>query len=307
VSDSSEFLSDVLAGLSRPQKAIPGKYLWDEAGSVLFDGVCQSPEYYVTRRENRLLQRVAAEVAERVGYGASLVEFGSGASRKARIVLDALSEPSRYVAVDISRAYLEAAVARLAADYPGLEVEAVCADYTKPLSIPPAPDGGPTLGFFPGSSIGNFEEANLVALLQRVRAALGRGWFLVGMDPNQDAASLRRAYGEGTPLMARFHGNLLLRMARELGVQIDPADFRHEARVIGPPVKVEAHLVAQKPTVLHVGGHSIALEQGESIHTDSSYKHPPETFRRFAEQAGWEPVQYWLDEENRFSLHLLRA
>jgi L-histidine Nalpha-methyltransferase len=297
----------VLAGLDRPCKSIPGKYLWDEAGSVLFDEICGSPGYYVARRENLLLRRVVPELAGLVGAEASLVEFGSGASHKARLVLDALPAPRHYVAVDISRAYLQAAAARMAADYPSLEVAAVCADYTKPFSIPLPGDGTPVLGFFPGTTVGNFDERDLVAFLRRVRTALGPSWFLVGADPNQDPESLLDAYGQGTPLMARFHENLLVRMGRELGAGFEPGVFRHEARLTGPPVKVEAHLVAQKRTMLRIDGHDFTVESGESIRTDISCKHSPEAFRSLATEAGWEPVRCWLGEENRFSLHLLRA
>jgi L-histidine Nalpha-methyltransferase len=305
VSGSSEFLHDVLAGLDRPRRSIPGKYLWDEAGSALFDEICGDDRYYVTGRENVLLRRIAPELTSLVGAGASLVEFGSGSSHKVRILLDALPMPWRYVAVDISRAYLEAATARMVADYPALEVVALCGDYTQSIPIPPPRDGAPVLGFFPGTTVGNFDEPDLVAFLQRVRMALGPSWFLVGADPNQDADSLLRAYG--MPAMGRFHENLLVRMGRELGACIEPADFRHQARLTGPPIRVEAHLVAQKRTVLQIDGRSFAMEPGETICTDISCKHSPEMFQAIARRAGWEPVRCWMDKNKLFSLHLLRA
>jgi dimethylhistidine N-methyltransferase len=302
-----EFLDDVLDGLSRAPKSLPGKYLWDETGSILFDRICESRDYYLTRRETALLGTAAPEVGRAVGPGASLVEFGSGASVKSRVVLDALPEPRRYVPIDIAEEHLAAAARRIARDYPGLEVVPVHADYTKPLSLPAAGEGRPVLGFFPGSTIGNFAPEAAVAFLRRARAALGPSWFLVGADPNWDEASLSRAYADGEGLMAALHGNLLARIARELGGELDSAAFRHEARVRHDPPRVEAHLVARWTAACRVGGRTFRFAPGESIHTDTSYKYAPETFRGLAAEAGWVPVRCWLDEDGLFALHLLRG
>lgn len=302
----AEFLRDVLEGLSRPQKALPGKYLWDEAGSRIFDRICESRDYYPTRRETALLRAAAPEVVKILGPGASLVEFGSGSSIKTRVLLDALPEPARYVALDIAGEHLAAATVRVARDYPGLEVVPVRADYTKPLSLSVAGDGGPVLGFFPGSTIGNFGPAAAAAFLAQVGAALGPSLFLVGADPNRDPATLARAYADGEGLMAALHGNLLVRVRRELGGEVDPADFRHEARVLDDPPRVEAHLVARRPTACRVGGRTFRFAAGESIHTDSSHKYEPEAFRAIAARAGWAPVRGWLDADGLFALHLLR-
>ncbi len=310
VTASSEFLDDVLAGLSLSQKAIPGKYLWDEAGSLLFDRICETADYYPTGRETAILRREAAEIARLVGPRASLVEFGSGASHKVRILLDALAEPRRYVAIDISGELLASAASRIAGDYPGVEVVPVCADYSRPLSLPlqeggPRQDAGPVLGFFPGIAIGNFATADVVAFLARARTTLGKSWFLIGADPNRDQASLSRAYG-GT-LMAAFHSNLLSRLVREAGGELDPGDFRHEIRVLADPRRVEAHLVAKRQTTWRIGGRAIHFEPGESIRTDTSYKHAPEFFQGLASRAGWQPVRCWLDADGLSSLHLLRG
>ena len=309
-SGSSEFRDDVLAGLSRPQKSIPGKYLWDETGSLLFDRICDVGDYYPTGRETVILRRVAETVAGLVGPGASLVEFGSGASHKVRILLDALPHPQRYVAIDISGELLADAAARIALDYPAIEVVPVRADYSRPLSLPTprahaAQEGGATLGFFPGTAIGNFTPEGVVAFLSRARATLGPSWFLVGADPNREAASLARAYGNA--LMASFHGNILDRIVRELGSDLTRDNFRHEARILADPPRVEAHLVAQRPAEYSIDGHGVSFAQGESIHTDVSHKHEPDVFQALATQAGWQPVQCWLDEEGRYSLHLLRG
>ena len=302
----AEFLADVLEGLLRPQKSLPGKYLWDEAGSLIFDRICESRDYYLTRRETSLLRATAPEVARMVGPHASLVELGSGASIKTRILLDALPEPTRYVALDIAQEHLTAATARIAQDYPDLAVLPVCADYTKPLSLPACRDGGPVLGFFPGSTIGNFGPAAAVEFLARIGLALGPSLFLVGADPNRDVATLSRAYADGEGLMAALHGNLLVRVRRELGGELDPTDFRHEARVLDDPPRVEAHLVARRPTTWLVGGRTIRFAAGESIYTDSAHKYEPEAFRAVATRAGWESVRCWLDQDGLFALHLLR-
>ena len=302
-----EVLRDVLNGLSRAQKALPGKYLWDETGSSLFDRICHTQDYYLTRCEGALLRSAVDEIGSLVGSGATIVEFGSGASHKIRILLDTLTAPTRYVPLDISREYLEAATLRIAEDYPGIEVSPVCADYTKPITLPIQRGLGPILGFFPGSTIGNFDPAGTVAFLTRARETLGPSWFLVGADPNRDEQSLLRAYSQADGLMAELHKNLLVHLNRLLGTAFDPGDFRHEARVQHDPFRVEAHLVAPKPLMYQVGEVPIPFEVGESIHTDTSYKYDPATFQNLASRAGWQPVRLWCDEQNRFCLYLLQS
>jgi dimethylhistidine N-methyltransferase len=303
----SPFLDDVLAGLSRPQKALPGKYLWDEIGSDLFDRICGTDDYYLTRREMALLQESAPEVARTVGAGACLVEYGSGASRKVRILLDAMDRPSRYVAIDISAEYLDAATKRIATDYPDVSVQPVVADYTQPIAIPGACGGGPVLAFFPGSTIGNFAQDGVVAFLERARATIGAGWLLIGHDPNQDEATLMRAYGDADGLMPALHLNLLRRLRDELGADVDIGAFRHEARVRRDPPRVEAYLTAVRATTLTLGGQAVAIKAGESIHTDMSYKMDVDVFRGLTERAGWTTVRTWLDPDGFYGLHLLRT
>ena len=302
---ADEALRDVLGGLSRPEKALPGKYLWDETGSALFERICGTRDYYLTGAELALLRATAGEVGRLVGSGATIVEFGSGASHKVRTLLDALAAPERYVAIDISREYLASAARQIAQDYPALAVLPVCADYTRRIALPLPPEAGPILGFFPGSTIGNFDPAGAVAFLERARATLGPSWFLVGTDPNPDRDSLTSAYAGADGLMAALHKNLLVHLNRLLGTTFDPDDFRHEVRVRPDPLRVEAHLVALRPLACQVGGTLITLSAGESIHTDSSYKYDPEAFRGLARAAGWRPVTCWRDERNRFCLHLL--
>ena len=303
-----EFLKDLLAGLAQEQKQVPGKYLWDETGSIVFDQICAGEDYYPTHREVALLRRHAADIAEIVGPRATLVEYGSGASHKIRTLLDALIDPRVYVAIDISREFLEAACARIARDYPQVKVVPVYADYTKPILLEIAGSAGsPLLGFFPGATIGNFDQAGAVSFLARARATLGKSWFLVGMDPNRDRERLARAYADRDGLMARLHENLVHRIAREVDTNLDPGNFRHEIHVFDSPARVEAHLAALRPADYDIGGTIVSFRAGETIHTDTSYKYSPELFQEMATRAGWTPVRCWMDEQDMFSLHLLQS
>ena len=303
--ERAALLRAVLAGLALPQKRLPGKLLWDETGSDLFDRICGSADYYPTRTEMALLPGVAADVAALTPPGATVVEFGSGASRKIRTLLDALDRPARFVALDISGEYLEAAIRRLAPDYPGVAMIPVCADYSQPVRLPVDLAGAPVLGFFPGTSIGNFVPAEAEAFLARARATLGPSRFLVGVDPTRDPARLARAYGEADGLMPALHRNLLVRLNRECEADFDLDNFRHEARVLDDPFRVEAHLVARASATYRMGSTAIRFATGESIHTDNSHKYAPDAFRALAERAGWGAERVWLDPEGGFSLHLL--
>ena len=305
--ERQEFLRDALAGLTGEPKRIPGKFLWDETGSILFDRICDDPDYYPTASERALMPEALRGVAEAVGPGATIVEFGSGASRKIRALLDSLDRPARYVAVDISRDYLHASVARLSPDYPDIAMTAFCADYSRPFHLPPVPGDGPVLGFFPGTTIGNFAPEEAEAFLGRIRVALGPSWLLIGADPNRDEGRLARAYGGCAGLMPAFHLNLLTRMNRELGAGFDREAFRHEVRVVHEPFRVEAHLVARQAATVGLGDREIAFDTGESIRTDVSHKYTVEAFRSLAARAGWDPAHLWLDPDGLFSLHLLRS
>jgi dimethylhistidine N-methyltransferase len=301
------FLREAIAGLTARPKMLPGKFLWDEPGSVLFDRICDHPEYYPTRAETTLLPGVARDVAALVGPGATVVEYGSGASRKIRTLLDALDAPARYVAVDISRDYLEASVRRLAADYPQVEMVPVCADYSQPLTLPLDLTGANVLGFFPGTSVGNFPPDEVARFLGRARATLGPSRLLVGVDPNLDEARLIEAYGGCGGLMAALHRNVLARMNRELGTDFDLDNFQHAVGIRHDPFRVEARLVAGRAALYHLDSHVLAFEAGEGLRTDHSYKYAPDRLRALAERSGWEPEQVWLDPDGLFSLHLLRA
>ncbi|MFC6790828.1 L-histidine N(alpha)-methyltransferase [Methylobacterium komagatae] len=300
------FLADVLAGFSQTPKHLPGKYLWDEAGSILFDRICGSPDYYPTQCEMALLSRVAPAIANRIGPRATIVEFGSGASRKIRVLLDTLHDPARYIAIDISGEYLEASLRTLAGDYPDIAMVAVRADYSRRVDLPVGRGEGLVLGFFPGTSIGNFAPEEATAFLARARDTLGPSYFLVGADTTQDEDRLVSVYGGCGGLMEALHLNILSRINRELGADIQLDAFRHEARVLHEPFRVEAHLVAKQATTFHLGGREFAFTAGESVRTDTSHKYPAEAFRALAGKAGWTAEESFVDSAG-FALHLLRC
>lgn len=299
------FRADVENGLAGSPKAIPGKYIWDDRGSQIFEEITRSGSYYPMEAEMALLSGIVGDVAETVGAGGCIVEFGSGASRKVRTLLAALEEPTRYIALDISADFASRALQAIERDYPGLEAVHVTADYSREL--PPLPIGGSgrILGYLPGTSIGNMTPEEAIALLRRIRAGLGDSWLLIGQDPNQDSARLLAAYG--SPEMAELHENLLRRMQRELGAELDPGQFSHEARVSGAPARVEAHLVARNSTDIKVGGKTVALAKGETINTDVSLKYPPSAFHDLARTAGWTVANHWVHSDGLFALHLLKA
>lgn len=304
---SDTFIYDALAGLTGAPKTLPGKYLWDDAGSDLFDRICHSADYYPTAEEAALLPRAATEVAGHVDPGVTVIEFGSGASRKIRTLLDALTAPASYVAIDISGAYLEAAIRRLAPDYPGIAMVPVCADYSKPVALPVGAGPGGILGFYPGTSIGNFDPHEAGLFLERARTTLGPSLFLVGADGTTDPERLQRAYGAADGLMAAFHRNILTRLNRECGADFDLDNFQHEIRLLPDPFRVEAHLVATRPGTYRLGGQTIEFAASESIRTDTSHKYTAEAFQALARAAGWRPLALWQAEGGSFNLHLFQA
>ena len=303
------FRDAVLSGLARRQKAIPCRFLYDARGAALFEAICETPEYYPTRTEIGILERNAEDVARLVGPGRQLVEFGSGAIRKVRILLRALASPSAYVAIDISREQLRHAADLLAVDFPDLDILAVCADYINGLEsweLPAAP--GPRLGFFPGSTIGNFTPADAVDFLVGSRAILGPGGaMLVGVDLQKDRATLNAAYNDAGGVTASFTLNLLRRMNRELDADFDVARFRHDASYNEALGRVEIYVRSLADQIVTVAGHAVRLSAGERIHTEYSYKYTTEGFHRLAARAGFRSVRTWTDRERLFSVHLLAA
>jgi dimethylhistidine N-methyltransferase len=302
------FCDDVLAGLQAEQKRIPPKYFYDETGSRLFQRITALPEYYLTRTETGILERHAADIAKLIPPDAAMVEFGAGSSAKTRILLRAAPHVTTYVPVDISGAYLAAETAQLQADMPNLRVLPVAADFTAPFPLPEALGAGPRVGFFPGSTIGNFEPHEANALLRNAATLLGQGaLFIVGVDLVKDVDVLTAAYNDEAGVTASFNMNLLTRINRELGGAFDLAAFRHRAWYNAGQSRIEMHLVSLAKQKVRVCNKSFEFWRGETIHTENSYKYTADSFRSRALGAGWTHAAMFVDEKNYFSVHALRA
>jgi dimethylhistidine N-methyltransferase len=301
------FARDVIAGLSARPKRLPPKYFYDETGSRLFEQITALPEYYPTRTELAILGDNAAAIAQHIPPGAALIEFGSGSSRKARILLSA-ADIAAYVPVDISTAMLAQEEQALRRDYPALKVVPVEADFTQPFRLPPAIATMPRAGFFPGSTIGNFELHEASAFLRHVRQMLGKGaTLIIGVDLEKEKSILNAAYDDPAGVTARFNLNLLTRINRELDGTFDVSTFSHEAFYNSERHRIEMHLASKKRQKVRVAGRVIDFRAGETIHTENSYKYTLESFGALARGAGWSPAQVWIDADGYFSVQALVA
>ena len=298
-------LEEVMQGLgSRPRRIAP-KFFYDERGSRLFDAICELPEYYLTRTEMGILESCADEVARLAGPEVTLVELGSGASRKIRLLLEAM-RPRRYLGIDISRDFLRQSVERLARDYPWLEVHAACADFMQDFDLPEDAGEGRKLAFFPGSTIGNFEPSDALCFLQRVRRLIQPdGALLIGVDLKKDPELLNTAYNDSAGITAQFNLNLLERLRAELGAEVNPQGFRHRAFYNTVRGRIEMHLVSRRAQDIRLQGQRFHFAPEESIHTENSYKYSLEEFHALARRAGLRPRQAWLDAGHLFSVHYL--
>lgn len=301
-----DFRTAVIEGLSRPQKSLPCKFLYDDRGSQIFDLICGLEEYYPTRTEIGILEERLGEIAGLIGPKAHLIELGSGASVKIRSLLNALPDLAQYTAVDISRDFLLQSSETLALDYPGLRVAAVCADYTGSFTVPDPP-GGPAarrVAFFPGSTIGNFQHADAVGFLRRIAALLGPGGgLLIGADLKKDHDRLYAAYNDSQRVTADFNLNLLHRINRELGADFDVDGFRHEAVYLAGPGRIEMRLISRRAQTVRIGTTAFSFRPGEFIHTENSHKFTVAEFRDLCGLAGFSPVASWTDANALFSVH----
>ncbi len=307
--EEESFRDAVLEGLARPQKAIPCKFLYDAKGSALFAKICKLPEYYPTRTEIGILEKNALEIARRFGRGCRLIDLGGGESRKARILLQALENPAAYVPVDISRDHLFEAAKCVAADFPFLPVIAVCADYTGPFALPPLPGGeGKRVGFFPGSTIGNFEPHRAEVFLAQCARLLGRGGeMLIGVDLKKRKDVLDCAYNDCQGVTALFTLNLFARINRELSGDLDLARYRHLAFYNEALGRIEIYIESLCDQDARVAGRRIRFARGERIHTEYSYKYTLGEFAALARRAGFAALAAWTDASLLFSVHHLRA
>jgi len=301
------FRADVLEGLRQPQKAIPARWLYDDAGSQLFEDITQVPEYYPTRAETEILETRGADFAEAIGPGRAVVEFGSGSSVKTPLLLKAI-EPGAYVPLDIAGDFLRAAAADLSAKFPGLPVYPVEADFTKRVELPAEVADMPKLGFFPGSTIGNMVPRTSVDLLRSMRETLGTdAMLLIGMDLIKDRSILEAAYDDANGVTAEFNLNLLRRINRELDATIPVEKFHHEARWNDTFARIEMHAVAEEDMSFTVAGHPFKMQAGETIHTENSHKYDARSSNTLLLAGHWTPVARWTDAQERFSVILAKA
>lgn len=302
------FRDCVLDGLSRRDKSIPCRFLYDARGSMLFEAICELAEYYPTRTETAILASHAPEIAAAIGPHCQLVEFGSGASRKVRLLLRALVEPQAYVAIDISREALQQAANALANSFPDLAVVAVCADYMRPVELPELPEAGEgrRLGFFPGSTIGNLDPAAAIGFLVGCRRVIGSdGAMLVGVDLKKDPKLLHAAYNDAQGITAEFNLNLLARVNRELGGDFNLGQFAHDAAYNARAGKIEIFIRSCADQIVTVAGRRFRFANGERIHTEDSWKYTVPEFQHLAARAGYHAAQCWTDPAELFSVHLL--
>ncbi|MCR2833368.1 L-histidine N(alpha)-methyltransferase [Parerythrobacter lacustris] len=301
------FRADVLEGLAQAQKAVPARWLYDDAGSQLFEDITQLKEYYPTRAETEILTDRGSEFADAIGPGRAVVEFGSGSSVKTPLLLRCI-EPAAYVPLDIAGDFLRAAAADLSAKFPGLPVHPVEADFVRRVELPGEVADMPKLGFFPGSTIGNMVPRTAVDLLRTMRETLGEGSkLLIGMDLIKSRKVLKAAYDDAKGVTAEFNRNLARRINRELGGTIPVDALRHEARWSDDLARIEMHLVADDDMEFEVAGRRFALASGESIHTENSHKFSRRSGNTLLLAGGWTPVRRWLDRKERFSLILAEA
>ena len=302
----SSFARDVIAGLTARPKRLSPKYFYDQAGAQLFEDITALPEYYLTRCELEILRERAGEMARFFPAGSALIEFGSGSSKKVRILLEAAPTIAAYIPVDISSEMLVQEAEELRRDYPRLAVLPVEADFTQPFSLPAEAAGTAHTGFFPGSTIGNFEPHEACAFLRHAGRMLGRGaTLIIGVDLVKDVSVLNAAYDDAAGVTAKFNLNLLARINRELGANFDLASFSHEAFYNAERHRIEMHLASKKRQKVRVAGRAIEFRAGETIHTENSYKYTLDSFRALARGSGWNPVAVWTDAGANFSIHAL--
>ncbi|MCV2367646.1 L-histidine N(alpha)-methyltransferase [Roseateles oligotrophus] len=303
------FAADLHRALAQPTRSISPKYFYDELGSALFEQICELPEYYPTRTEFALLRQHGAEMAELIGADAQLIEYGAGALGKVRLLLAHVERPQSFVPIDISGPHLLQACAALQAEHPALKILPVVGDFTHAVALPAAPEpgAGQRVGFFPGSSVGNFTPPQALKFLAMTAEQLRGGGLLIGVDLIKDPALLHAAYNDSQGVTARFNLNLLERARREFGAQFAADGFSHSAFYNAPLRRIEMHLLSMRRQIFSLQGIDYEFDAGETLHTENSYKYSVAGFQALAERAGYRPGPVWTDAQNWFSLHWLQA
>lgn len=308
--EDKEFLDDVIAGLQRQPKQLAPKYFYDEQGSRYFDQICQLDEYYPYRTELKLLPKVAKDLndyfRQQTGDGIHVIEFGAGSLHKIKPLLEHLEQIEEFTAIDISGAHLQSACEELKSYFPALTIHGVEGDFTKPFPL--KPDGRVHLGFFPGSTIGNLAPAEAIEFLANAQQTLGPdSYMLLGVDTKKDERLLHQAYNDSAGVTAKFNKNVLVRINRELGGNFDLDGFRHEAWYNDEKGRVEMHLRSVRDQRVTLDEQVFDFAEGETIHTENSYKYHPQEFEDLAAKAGWHAEKWWLADDQMFSVTLLRS
>lgn len=306
-SHEADFAADVRAGLAQQPKRIASKYFYDARGSALFEEICVQPEYYLTGTELAVLRAHAGDIATAIGPRPLLVEYGSGSGLKTRVLLRALLDPVGYVPVEISRSALDVSAAALAAEFPGLQILPVCADFTAPVRLPaPSRTQRRSVVFFPGSTLGNFDHGEALRLLRQMHAEMGPGGAaVIGIDLQKDAAIIEAAYNDAAGVTARFTLNLLARMNRELGADFDLGRFRHRAVYNALAGRIETHIVSRIDQRVRVAGRQVHFAANEAMLVEYSCKYSQAGFERLAAKAGLRVMRTWADPRQWFAIQLL--
>lgn len=309
IADSEGFRLDVYAGLRQQQRSISPKYLYDAKGAALFEQICVTDEYYTTRTETAILDQYGAEMMSLIGQPCALVEFGCGSAEKIPLLMRHLDASAVCVLIDLCKPQLDQTEARLVAQHQNIKISAVCADYTQlhALPLPESCNLRPVI-FFPGSTIGNYSPDEAQHLLRKAAKLAGpKGAMLIGVDSKKDPAVLNAAYNDKAGMTKAFNLNLLTRMERELGAEIEPDGFTHYAYYNPVLGRVEMHLVSRFDQAIRISGEEFWIGAAESIHTESSYKYRPYEFQDLVRNAGWQSEMFWVDANELFSIHLLRV
>ncbi|MER2034129.1 L-histidine N(alpha)-methyltransferase [Exiguobacterium indicum] len=296
---------EVIEGLMREQKVLPAKYFYDHIGSQLFEQITQQPEYYPTRTELAILEQHRAEIARSIGDVHTLIEYGSGSSRKIQMLLETFTHLDTYMPIDISKDFLMESARQLSERYPALHIKAVCGDYSQSISLP-VEESQKRVIFFPGSTIGNFEPEEAMRFLRHSSRILETGdGFLIGVDLKKSVDVLERAYNDVAGVTAAFNLNMLTHLNQMLEGTFDVTRFEHYAFYNEEKGRIEMHLRSQLDQLVQVGDVTVPFKQGETIHTENSYKYSKEEFETLARQSGFHSVNCWIDDDERFSVHYL--
>jgi L-histidine Nalpha-methyltransferase len=308
IAPPSRMTREVLEGLRKTPKELSPVWFYDETGSNLFEKICELPEYYLTRTELRIMREHAGEIAAQIGPKAAIIELGSGASLKTRLLLDQLEDPCAYVPVDISREQLLDAAGLLARDYPSLRIVPLCADFTRPFELPEQISGArQRVVYFPGSTLGNFEMESARELLVSMRKLAGNGLILIGIDLKKDPKVLERAYDDASGVTAQFNLNALRHVNRELHANFDVKAFQHQAVWKEEESRIEMHLVSRHHQSVQIAGDRVDFARGEHLRTECSHKYTLESFKDLASTANLEVSRVWTDANAMFGVVLLHS